>query len=245
MEKVLILGACSGIAQAVQKKLAADGKELLLVARSAERLAALKADLMIRGARSVLTLPANLEQTAQQIQVFEFVQKSFPQFDTLLLAYGCMLNQQECENSAELTVQQLHTDFTSAAAILNLFAGYFEARKQGCIAVITSVAGDRVRRSNYVYGAAKSALTHFLEGLRSRLRPAGVRVITIKPGPVATPMTAHLPRNRPFASPERVAKDIYATLEKRSPDVVYTPGYWRYIMRGLRVLPEPILRKLP
>src|SRR5215831_16473766 len=163
MEKVLILGACSGIAQAVQKKLAANGKELLLVARSGERLEALKADLLIRGARSVLTFSANLEQTAQQVQVFEFAQRNFPQFDTLLLAYGSMLNQLACQNSAELTVQQLHTDFVSAAAILNLFAGYFESRKEGCIAVITSVAGDRLRRSNYVYGAAKSALTNFLK----------------------------------------------------------------------------------
>jgi short-subunit dehydrogenase len=174
----------------------------------------------------------------------EFVQKNFAGFDTLLLAYGSMLDQTQCDHSGELTAQQLHTDFVSAAALLTAFADYFEIRKSGCMAVITSVAGDRIRRSNYVYGTAKGALTLFLAGLRSRLRGTGVKVLTIKPGPVNTAMTAHLSNSRKFADPELVARDICQALQRRAPEVVYTPAHWRYIMQAVRAIPEPIFNWL-
>jgi decaprenylphospho-beta-D-erythro-pentofuranosid-2-ulose 2-reductase len=244
MQKVIILGACSGIAQCLQRELAASGKEMLLVARSPERLSALKRDLLVRGASQVLTCTVDLEDISQHSRLLQFAQEKFSGFDTALLAYGSMLDQEECQESAALSMQQLNTDFVSAAALLTLFAEYFESKKTGCIAAITSVAGDRGRRSNYVYGAAKGALSLFLQGLRSRLHPAGVRVITIKPGPVDTVMTAHLPRNKPFADPEQIAKDIYRALERRSPDVLYTPYYWRYIMGAVRSIPEPIFKRL-
>lgn len=132
----------------------------------------------------------------------------------------------------------------SAAAILTLFAAHFERQRAGCIAAISSVAGDRGRRSNYLYGSAKGALSLFLEGLRSRLYPAGVHVITIKPGPVQTPMTDHLPHAAHFADPQRVARDIVHALERRSPDVLYTPGIWRYVMTAIKLVPETIFKRL-
>jgi decaprenylphospho-beta-D-erythro-pentofuranosid-2-ulose 2-reductase len=138
----------------------------------------------------------------------------------------------------------LQLNFLSAAAVLTLFAADLERRRTGCIAAITSVAGDRGRRSNYVYGSAKGALSLFLQGLRSRLHPAGVRVITIKPGPVRTSMTDHLPNQSRFADPERVARDIVRALERRSPDILYSPKIWRYVMTGVRQIPETIFKRL-
>jgi short-subunit dehydrogenase len=128
--------------------------------------------------------------------------------------------------------------------MLTLFASDLEQRRTGCLAAITSVAGDRGRSSNYVYGSAKGALSLFLQGLRSRLHPAGVKVITIKPGPVQTGMTDHLPNANRFADPELVAADIVRALERRSPDVLYTPKIWRYVMTAVEHIPEAIFKRL-
>jgi decaprenylphospho-beta-D-erythro-pentofuranosid-2-ulose 2-reductase len=244
MQKVVILGATSGIALEVQRQLAARGCELLLVARSPQRLAEVQSDLLIRGARQVLTYSANLASVQQHAAVFDFVRHNFGDFDTMLLAYGSMHNQQDSETSVDILMEELQVNFVSATAILTLFAADLERRRTGCIAAITSVAGDRGRRSNYVYGSAKGALSLFLQGLRSRLHPAGVRVITIKPGPVQTPMTDHLPNAGRFANPQQVARDIVRALERRSPDVLYTPKIWRYVMTGVRQIPEGIFKRL-
>jgi short-subunit dehydrogenase len=168
----------------------------------------------------------------------------FPDFDTVLLAYGSMNNQKDTQSSIPTLLEELQVDFVSAAAILTLFAAELERRRTGCIAAITSVAGDRGRRSNYVYGSAKGGLSLFLQGLRSRLYPAAVHVITIKPGPVQTPMTDGLPHAAHFADPQQVACDIVRSLQRRSPDVLYTPGIWRYIMTAVQLIPETIFKRI-
>ncbi|MEL7234405.1 MAG: SDR family NAD(P)-dependent oxidoreductase, partial [Chloroflexota bacterium] len=116
-------------------------------------------------------------------------------------------------------------------------------QRRGVIAVISSVAGDRGRGSNYVYGTAMAAKTTFLSGLRNRLAKSGVQVVTVKPGFVDTPMTANIPKNALFASPAKVGKDIYTGL-KKGHDVIYTPFFWRYIMWIIRLIPEPIFKRL-
>ena len=245
VKKIVILGATSGIALEVQRQLARRRCELLLVARSPQRLAALQADLLIRGASQVLTYSADLSSIPQQNGILEFACRDFSDFDTVLLAYGSMHSQKDSESSIEVLLEELQADFVSAAAILTLFAADLERRRTGCIAAITSVAGDRGRRSNYIYGSAKGGLSLFLQGLRSRLHPAGVRVITIKPGPVQTPMTDGLPHAAQFANPQQVAHDIVGSLERRSPDVLYTPRIWRYIMTAVKLVPETIFKRLP
>ena len=239
---MVVLGATSGIVQPLLRLLAKDGRELLLIARSKERLDALSTDLRARGARQVLTLEVDL--TAAPEPVVSFAKERFPDFDTLILSYGTMLDQQRCQVSAEYAVRELQTNLVSAVALLTLFAQHFESRRAGTIAVITSVAGDRGRRSNYVYAAAKGGLTIFLQGLRARMHPFGVRVLTIKPGPVATAMTANLERLPFLASPERVAADIYRALKSDTAEVVYTPRRWRWIMIALRMVPERIFKRL-
>ena len=202
MKKIIVLGATSGIALEVQRQLARLGCELLLVARSPQRLADLQSDLLVRGAQHVLTYSADLASIQQHAAIFGFARHTFPDFDTVLLAYGSMRNQKDSETSVDVLLEELQVNFVSATALLTLFAADLERRGTGgCLAAITSVAGDRGRRCNYVYGSAKGALSLFLQGLRSRLHPAGVRVITIKPGPVQTPMTDHLPNSARFVDP--------------------------------------------
>jgi decaprenylphospho-beta-D-erythro-pentofuranosid-2-ulose 2-reductase len=244
IRKIIILGATSGIALEVERQLAREGRELLLVARLPQRLAEIRADLLVRGARQVSTYSADLASIQKHAAIFEFVRHTFPDFDTVLLAYGSMHDQKDSETSVDTLLEELQINFVSATAILTLFAADLERRRTGCLAAITSVAGDRGRRSNYVYGSSKGALSIFLQGLRSRLHPAGVRVITIKPGPVQTPMTDHLPNSARFADPQQVARDIVRALERRSPDVLYTPKFWRYIMTAVQQIPEGIFKRL-
>lgn len=244
MKRVIILGATSGIAQALERLMAAAGLEMLLVGRSQERLDALKTDALARGAKSAIALQADLADMSQHTQVLRYAAEHFPNADTLVLAYGSMLDQDGCQISPELALKEINTNFTSAVGLLTVFGEDFRARGSGTIAVITSVAGDRGRRPNYVYGAAKGGLSVFLQGLRSRLYPFGVRVVTIKPGPVSTAMTAHLKQNRLFAQPAQVAADIYRALNNKRVEILYTPWYWRYIMLLLRLIPERSFKKL-
>ncbi|MGB0044900.1 MAG: SDR family NAD(P)-dependent oxidoreductase, partial [Terriglobales bacterium] len=155
MKKVIILGATSGIALEVQRSLARRSCELLLVARSAQRLAELQTDLATRGAKQILTYSADLGSIQQHAAIFEFARHILPEFDTVLLAYGSMHHQKDAESSVDVLLEELHVNFVSASAILTLFAADLERRRTGCVAAITSVAGDRGRRSNYVYGSAK------------------------------------------------------------------------------------------
>jgi len=244
MKKTIVLGATSGIALEVQRQLAGRGCELLLVARSEPRLAQLQADLLVRGAGRVLTYTADLSRIEEHDGVFEFASRMLADFDTVFLAYGAMHEQKLAATSIPVLIEELQVNFVSAAAILTLFAADLERRRTGCIAAISSVAGDRGRRPNYVYGSAKGGLALFLQGLRSRLYPAGVRVITIKPGQVRTAMTDHLPNTMRLADPSEVARDIVRGLEGRSPDILYTPGIWRYIMIVVQAIPEGIFKRL-
>jgi short-subunit dehydrogenase len=140
-------------------------------------------------------------------------------------------------------LEEFQVNCTSVISLLILLANYFEPRKRGCIAVISSVAGDRGRKANYLYGAAKAAVTVFLGGLRGRLAKSGVSVITIKPGFVDTPMTASMRKGLLFASPRKVGEGIYHAMLKGK-EVVYLPWFWRPIMLVVKSIPEPIFKKL-
>src|SRR5205085_1021586 len=242
--KILILGATSAIAQETAKCFARDGAELFLVGRSAEKLEAVQNDLKVRGANRAETFGLDLSDLDRHQEMIQAAIETLDGLDMALVAHGTLGDQRLSQESVAKTLEEFTTNCTSVISLLTLLANYFEPRRRGCIAVISSVAGDRGRRSNYVYGAAKGALSIFLQGLRSRLYPAGVRVITIKPGPVDTPMTAHLRTGLTLAKPEVVARDIYRALENGSPDVLYTPRYWRYIMAAIRIMPERIFKRL-
>jgi decaprenylphospho-beta-D-erythro-pentofuranosid-2-ulose 2-reductase len=240
---VLIVGATSAIAQATIRIYAAKSASLYLVARDAEKLSLVAADARLRGAAKVCTRILELNDTNIHADLLREVAQSLPTLDIALIAYGVLGEQAEAEREFAAAEAVLRTNFLSVASLLTHLANAFERRGQGTIAVISSVAGDRGRKSNYVYGASKGALTIFLQGLRARLDRHGVHVLTIKPGLVATPMTAHLKQGLLFASPEKIARGIVSAIERRK-DVVYLPFFWRPIMLIIRAVPERIFKRL-
>lgn len=243
MQKILIIGATSAIAEACSKRFAAQGHSLYLLARNSSRLESLAQDLRVRGAAAVhcATFEANALDTHQAL--LTQVKTELNGLDRVLIAHGTLSDQQACEQSVDLTLQELQTNALSVIALLTLLANHFEQQRHGSIAVIGSVAGDRGRQSNYIYGTAKGALGIFLQGLRNRLHKSGVQVLTIKPGFVDTPMTAAFPKGPLWATPEKVAQDIDKAIEKKK-DVLYTPGFWMLIMQIIKSVPEKIFKRL-
>lgn len=243
MRRVLIVGATSGIAGETARAYAAYGARLFLTGRHSGRLEAAAADLRVRGAVQVETAVLQVTDLSSHAGVVEAAFTALGGLDVALIAHGTLPDQRRCEESVAETLKAMEVNFTATVALLTLLANRFEAARQGCIAVITSVAGDRGRQSNYVYGAAKGGLDRFLEGLRNRLFRSGVAVLTIKPGFVDTPMTAGLRKNALFASPRRVGRAIHRAIEARR-SVVYIPWFWRPIMFLVTSVPESIFQRL-
>ncbi len=243
MRKVLIVGASSAIAEAVARLFAAQGDMLYLAGRRAEALEAIAADLRVRGAARAQTEVMDANTIERHAALLDNADAALGGLDTVLIAHGTLSDQAACQKSVALTFQELHTNALSVIALLTLVATRFEAQRSGTIAVISSVAGDRGRQSNYVYGTAKAAVSTFLSGLRQRLHKSSVHVVTIKPGFVDTPMTREFPKGLLWAQPERVARDIVTAMEKGK-DVVYTPGFWRVIIWIIKSLPEKIFKSL-
>src|SRR5450830_1164791 len=191
MKNILIIGATSAIATACARLWVAQGATFFLVGRTAEKLSQVAADLSARGA-TVHTHVLDLTQFDQHAAMLDACYAALGQVDIALVAHGTLPDQKACEQDAQLAVKELNNNGLSVIALLTDLANRTEAKKSGCIAVISSVAGDRGRPSNYLYGAAKGAVTDFCSGLRGRLFKTGVHVLTIKPGFVDTPMTQGL-----------------------------------------------------
>ncbi|HLL79670.1 MAG TPA: SDR family oxidoreductase [Ktedonobacteraceae bacterium] len=241
--KILIIGATSAIAQETAKLYARDGAELFLVARSAFKLNSVKDDLVVRGAKRAETYVLDVSELDRHTEMIQAAIDTLGELDMALIAHGTLGDQRLSEESVEKALEEFTTNCTSVISLLTILANYFEQRKHGCIAVISSVAGDRGRKSNYVYGAAKGALSIFLQGLRGRLAASGVKVVTIKPGFVDTPMTASLRKGLLFASPRTVGQGIYDAMNKGK-DVVYLPWFWRPIMLIVKSVPERVFKKV-
>lgn len=241
--RVLVVGATSAIAAETARVYAADGARLFLTGRNPARLEAVGADLRVRGARAVETAVLDVTDRRQCEAVVEAAWTAFGGLDVALVAHGALPDQPRCQASAAETLEALEVNFVSTVALLTPLANRFESARRGCIAVITSVAGDRGRQSNYVYGAAKGGLDRFLEGLRNRLFHAGVAVVTLKPGFVDTPMTAGLRQGLLFASARRAGQAVHRAIERRR-DVAYIPWFWRPIMAVVRAIPEAVFKRL-
>jgi short-subunit dehydrogenase len=242
-KRILILGATSGIAETTARMWAERGDSLYLVARDANKLAAVAADLRIRGAAYVDTAVANLDDTAHHPELLAGAINSLAGLDIAFLPLGFLGDQAEAEKSFPHTQQIIHTNYTAPASLLTWLANYCAQRHAGTLAVITSVAGERGRKSNYVYGSAKAGLTAFTDGLRNRIDREGVRVMTIKPGPVRTSMTEGIKGNEKFADPEAVAATLVKAID-RGDAIVYVPGVWRIIMAVIRHIPDRIFKKM-
>jgi decaprenylphospho-beta-D-erythro-pentofuranosid-2-ulose 2-reductase len=242
LERIVIFGATSAIAQAVARRFARPGVKLHLVARDAQKLEAVRADIAARGA-AVTTSIADLDAVDRHAALIESAAQSMGGLDAALIAQGTLPDQAACERDFDLTQAQWRTNFVAPASLAALLANRFEAEGRGTIAAISSVAGDRGRRSNYVYGTAKGALSIFLEGLRARVEARGVKVVTLKPGFVDTPMTAAFPKGALWASPDTVAAGIVHAMESGAGEV-YLPWFWWPIMFVIRHLPWAIFSRL-
>ncbi len=242
VRRVLIVGATSAIATEVARAYAERGASLLLAGRNSERLAAVAQDLRVRGAAAVETTVLDVLAWDRHA---DFVERAFASgsVDVALLAHGVLPDQQTCQEFPGDAVRAIEVNFTAPVALLTLLANRFEAQGHGTIAAISSVAGDRGRQSNYVYGASKAGLSALLEGLRNRLHSSGVSVITLKPGPVDTPMTAGMPRGPLFITARRAGRAIFRAIEARK-DVAYIPWFWRPIMALINSLPESAFKRL-
>ncbi len=243
MLKLMIVGATSAIAHETARHFARDGAHLFLVARNPDKLDAVAADLRVHGAADVTCVTQDANSFDQHAALWQQAQDALNGVDVLFIAHGSLTDQDTAQESWDATLHALNTNFLSAASLLTLAANTFEEQRRGMITVISSVAGDRGRGSNYIYGTAQAAKTTFLSGLRNRLAKSGVPVITVKPGFVDTPMTADVPKNTLFASAEKVGADIYHGM-KNQKDVIYTPFFWRYIMWIIRAVPEAIFKRL-
>ena len=243
-KNIVIFGATSAICHTVAQNLAQQGYGMYLLARDGERLAAVAEDINARGGEVLGRQCYDFLDHAATSKLFDTLLAMPQRFDTILIGHGSLPSQADCEQDATQLVDCLRSNLESTAVIINHSANLLAAQKAGSLVVISSVAGDRGRKSNYYYGATKSALNAMLEGLRGRLREHGVSVVNIKPGMVDTPMTAHLPRSPLLADKQTVAQAIIKAIAKGKSTTIYTPWFWRYIMLVIKALPPAIMARL-
>jgi hypothetical protein len=246
LERVLIVGATSAIATQAARQLVGRGASLYCIGRDESRLNTLLEDLRVRGDRSqiIAGAAADLLDFDRHQSLIDQADEALGGLDAVLIAYGTLPDQKACEASFTDTRREIDVNAISVISLLTLLANRFEQQKTGVIAVISSVAGDRGRQSNYVYGAAKGMVTLFLQGLRNRLTHSGVAVVTLKPGFVDTPMTDSFDKSGlMWASPDQVARGIVAAMASGKAEV-YLPGFWRWIMLVIRNIPEAIFRRM-
>lgn len=244
MKNWIVVGATSAIAESVCRQWAARGYQLFLVARNEAKLADVAQDLKVRGAARVDCFGMDVNAFEQHQPCFEAAEKSLGRIDGIFIAHGTLPDQKACEQSFSVARAEIDTNALSVISLCTLAANRFEQQRQGEIAVISSVAGDRGRQSNYVYGAAKGMVSIFLQGLRNRLAKSGVHVLTIKPGFVDTPMTANFDKGGPlWASADQVASGIVKSIDRQC-NVVYLPWFWWIIMNIIRHIPEFIFKKM-
>ncbi len=243
MKKILVLGGYSGIAQAVLNILVSQEVTLYLVGRDEQKLQIVKDHLSAYGKSKVILDVFDLNNIQQHKDLLDRAIQQMNGLDILFVCYGILPNQRNLEEEPEMSINNYMTNAISTINFVSLAANYFEEKNQGTIAVVTSVAGDRGRKSNYFYGSAKACVDTFLEGLRHRLFRKNVHIITIKPGLVDTPMVKDLEKKILVARPERVARDIVNALDAKK-KIVYTPSFFRFIMLIVKLLPRSIFYRL-
>jgi decaprenylphospho-beta-D-erythro-pentofuranosid-2-ulose 2-reductase len=244
-ERVLVLGATSAIAAEVARVYWARGARLHLVGRNGGKLQALLDGLGPSPAAGVISSAvADFSDLARNDQLVGDALAALGGADVVLIAHGELGEQLETERDFARAETILNVNFTSVVSLLVPLSNALAAQGRGCIGVITSVAGERGRPRNYTYGAAKGGLNVYLQGLRSRLFRVGVKVVTIKLGPVNTPMTRDHAKNALFAEPDAVARSIVRALGGRSREV-YVPSFWGVIMPVVKHTPERLFQLLP
>lgn len=240
--RIIIIGASSAIAEHCARLWAQQPADFVLVGRERERIDRVAADLQVRSPQSSIASVAMDFTDTAAIAALASKSASEGRIDIVLIAHGNLPTQSDCQQDLKLTQQALAINGLSPVLFAEAFAAQFEKAGMGTLALIGSVAGDRGRKTNYVYGAAKGLIDRYAQGLQHRFAGSGVRIVLIKPGPTATPMTAHLPV-RGLASPQAVAHRIVAAIAVGRP-VVYAPARWALIMMIIRHLPRVVFNRL-
>lgn len=240
MQTVLILGAVSDIAEAIAYAYAERGDNVILAARNITRLERVKADMQIRFDKS----PSLVEFDAINFDSHTSFYQNLPQSpDTVVCVFGFMDDNEKALHDFSIAKQTIDVNYTGAVSILNIAANDMATKGKGTIIGISSVAGERGRQSNFIYGSSKAGFTAYLAGLRNYLFHKGVHVLTVKPGFVKTKMTEGMPLNPKLtAQPKQIAKDVLRAADKKK-DVLYTLWMWKYIMAIIRNIPEGVFKK--
>ncbi len=245
-QRVLIVGATSGMARAIADRFAAQGCELTLASRNVEEAGRIAADLRTRHQATAHVEPFDaMAMQGHGAFVARCIDRAGGALDGVVICHGYLPDQAAAQANADDAERTLRVNFNSAVSVVEPLAAHLAERGQGWIAIIGSVAGDRGRQSNYLYGAAKAGLAAYAQGLRNRLFHKGVHVLTVKPGFVATAMTEGLvdPKSPLVVGPEVVAKAVVKAVHKRR-NVIYTPWFWRVIMGIIRSIPEMVFKRL-
>ena len=244
MKNILVFGAYSKLAEECVKHIKGVNTKVMLAGQSATKLETIKSHLQTLNPEvSYFTYVINALDYDKHKDMFDFTIKELGGLDTLIIAHGTLPDNETIRRSQELSIKEFNVNCVSVISLCTIASVHFEKQRESTIAVISSVAGERGRQSNYIYGAAKAGVSAYLQGLRNRMFEFGVNVITIKPGMVRTPMTTNLPDSPLFAKPEKVGKDIYNAIKNKK-DILYTPSYWRIIMTIIKLIPEGIFKKL-
>ena len=235
MSCVLIIGAKSDIAKEVAREYAKNGYDLYLAGRNIDEMKDFENDIKIRSKADVKLKEFDITDFESHEQFYNSLE---PKPLGVIVVAGYMAEQKTCENDWSETLNTINVNFTGAVSILNIISNDMEQNNNGFIVGVSSVAGDRGRKANYIYGSSKAAFTAYLSGLRNRLYESGVEVLTVKPGFVATKMTAELDLPAKLtAQPEDVAKDIFIA-QQEGKDILYTKPIWRVIMMIIKMIPE-------
>lgn len=242
-QRIVVFGATSAIAEALQRLWAKRGDELFLVARNGARLEEIASDLRVRGARRVETFVQDLGDLAGHEALIARINTAAERIDVVFIAHGLLGDQARAERDFAHAQDILATNLTSPASLISCLAPRLEAQRHGTIAVLGSVAGDRGRATNFTYAAAKAGIAAFASGLRQRLAASNVHVVLIKPGPIQTPMTAHLEPSLLWSTPAAIAPGILRAIERGSA-VAHAPWWWGPIMLIVRNLPERIFWRI-
>ena len=243
MITILVVGASSAIAKYVIRELCSKDVSFIFAGRDISTFNDMAKDSVLRGAIAASVVHFDATDSASVSSLIPTVLSQVQKIDICLIAHGILPDQTKCNEDSDYLQTQYQVNCLSVIGICNDIANHFENNQQGCLAVISSVAGDFGKQSNYAYGSAKAALNIYLQGLRSRLYRRNVRVITIKPGFVDTPMTQDFKKGFMWAQPQAIAKQIVKTLTRGNGEY-YLPGYWGIIMFVFKHVPEQIRARL-
>ena len=243
MKNILVIGSTSKIAEACLRLWAIKKCEFFLVARNIKKNEILSESLKNLGARNVYNYTMDLNHLNLHNKMYEDACSKLSNIDLVFIAHGTLPNQSDIQNDEKDILDTINTNALSVINLLTIIAKDFESKKQGHIAILSSVAADRGRESNYIYGSSKAMITVFAEGLGQRLKKSNIDLTIIKPGIIDTPMTNELKKNFLWSSPNKIATKIIKAIEKKRSEV-YVPSFWFIIMLIVKFIPNFIFKKL-